>query len=147
VPSTTLEPLALAVAALLRALSVSEGLTAYAHDPGYAGLDSIPCAVVGIPTLGRVALDEPESQLGSRDWFVTFPVTLYFDLADATATSQLAIEYVEAFIKSVDTESLQAADGTVLDSKVTRAEPAEFVDTHRPLLAYECDLEIWKLVP
>jgi hypothetical protein len=120
VPSTTLEPLATAVAALLRALSVSEGLTAYAHDPGFAGLDALPCAVVGIPTIGRVGLDQSESQLGSRDWFVTFPVTLYFDLADATATATLAIEYVEAFIKSVDTESLQAADGTVLDSKVTR---------------------------
>jgi hypothetical protein len=147
VPSTTLEPLATAVAALLRALSVSQGITAYAHDPGFAGLDALPCAVVGIPTVGRVGIDQSESQIGGRDWYVTFPVTLYFDLADATATAKLAIEYVEAFIKSVDTESLQASDGTVLDSRVTRSEPAEIVNTHRPLLAYECDLEIWKLVP
>ena len=145
-PSTTLEPLAVAVANLLGGLSVSEGLKAYAHDPGFAGLDALPCAVVGIPRLGRVGVDQPESQLGARDWFVTFPVTLYFDIADATATAKLALEYVEAFIKQVDSESLQASDGTVLDSKVTSAEPAEIVNTHRPLLAYECDLEIWKLV-
>lgn len=145
-PSTTLEPLATSVATLLGALSVSEGITAYAHDPGYAGLDALPCAVVGIPTIGRVGTDQPESQLGARDWFVTLPVTLYFDIADATATAKLAIEYVEAFIKSVDTESLQSGDGSILDSKVTRCEPAEIVNTHRPLLAYECDLEIWKLV-
>ena len=146
-PSTTLEPLAQSVATLLGGLSVSEGITAYAHDPGFAGLDSLPCAVVGIPKIGRVSVDQSESQLGTRDWFVTFPVTLYFDLADATATAKLALEYVEAFIKQVDTESMQAADGTVLDSKVTNAEPAEIVNAHRPLLAYECDLEIWKLVP
>lgn len=145
-PSTILEPLATAVATLLGNLSVTPTLKAYAHDPGYSGLDSIPCAVVGIPTLGRVGLDESESQLGSRDWFVTFPVTLYFDADVATDVAKRAIEYVEKFIVSIDTESLQAADGTVLDSKVTRCEPVEIVDTHRPLLAYECDLEIWKLV-
>lgn len=145
-PSTTLEPLAAAVAALITSLTTATSVKAYAHDPGYAGLDSLPCGVVGLPAITRTGVDESESQLGARDWFCEFPVSLYFDLADPTFTSKQAIETVEAFIKLVDTESLQAADGTVLDAKVTEAVPVEIVDKDRPMVAYECKLEIFKLV-
>lgn len=147
--STTLDPLSTAVANAIATVNLSLGagtLKAYAHDPGYAGLDTLPCAVVGVPTIGRVGTDESESQLGTRDWFISYPVSLYFDLADATFTSRQAAEAVEAFIKLIDTESLQAADGTVLDAKVTECVPTEHVDPSRPMLVYECTLEIWKLV-
>lgn len=148
-PSTTLEPLANAIATQIATLSLTladEPLKAYPHDPGYAGLDVIPCAVIGIPAITRVGVDQPESQLGARDWFIEWPVNLYFDIADPVFTSQQAIETVEAFIKLIDTESLQAADGTVLDAKVTESVPVEYVDQARPLMVYECKLEIWKLV-
>jgi hypothetical protein len=145
-PSTTLEPLAQDIADLISGLAFSQGLKVYAHDPGYAGLDELPCAVLSVPDIRRVGMDEPESQLYTRDWFITIPIILYFDLHDATATSILAIEYVEALIKGIDTEALQAGDATVEDAKVVEASPTEIVDTKRPMLAYECSLEIYKLV-
>jgi hypothetical protein len=146
VSSTTLEPLAQDVADLLAGLTWSQGLKVYVHDPGYAGIDKLPCAVLSVPSIGRVGLDQPESQLYIRDWFITIPIVLYFDLADATATSILAIEYVETLIKGVDAESLQAGDATVEDAKVVECEPSELVDQHRPMLVYECSLEVQKLV-
>jgi hypothetical protein len=148
VPSTTLEPLAQLVKTVLDGLTWSQGLKVYAHDPGYAGMDSLPCAVLSVPTIRRTSIDAPEGQLYTNDWFISMPIDLYFDLDDATATSIVAIEYVETLIKGIDAGGLQQADPTLVeDPKIVDAEPVEIVDTKRPMLKYECALELLKIVP
>jgi hypothetical protein len=144
---TVLDPLAGALVDLLEALDVSEQVKGYKWEPGMTGFDRLPAAVVGIPSVQRVGVDEPESQLGSRDWFVSYPVDVYVRLDNSPAAAALAVEIVEALIVSIDTESLQAADGTVLDAKVTQSEPVlDLTDTAQPLLRYDCTVEIFKLV-
>lgn len=146
-PSTTLEPLIQLVKTVLNGLTWSQGLKVYAHDPGYAGMDSLPCAVLSVPVIRRVSIEAPESQLYTHDWFISIPIVLYFDLADATATSILAIEYVETLIKGIDAGGLQQVDPTLVeDPHIVDAEPTEIVDAARPMLQYECSLELLKIV-
>ena len=144
--STTLSPTADLIVAVINALTTSETVTATRWDPGMAGFDKLPAAAVGVPTIRRVGVDQPESQIGSRDWEITFPVTFYIDLAEAGYAQALAVEIAEAFIKAIDTESLQSSDASIIDAKVTESHPAEYVDDARPLLAYETTLELLKLV-
>lgn len=144
--STTIDPLAVLLAAEITAIGLTPTIKVHKWDPGTAGIDSLPAGVISVPTIRRVGVDEAESQLGTRDWIITFPVTLAFDLADPAFTQAQAIEYVEAFIKRIDTDNLQASDASILDAKVTLAEPSEVVDQARPRLDYDCTVEVLKLV-
>ena len=143
----TLDPLADDLVALVEALNTSQTVKGYKWEPGMTGFDALPACVVGLPSVGRVGVDEPESQLGTRDWFIDYPLDLYFRLDHSGDASALAVEVVDALVVSVDTESLQAADGTVLDAKLVSAEPVlDLTDQAQPLLRYETTLRVWKLV-
>lgn len=145
--STVLSPTADLIVTVINGLTTSETVKATRWDPGTGtGFDKLPAASVGVPTIRRVGVDQPESQIGSRDWEITYPVIFYIDLGEARYAQALAVEIVEAFIKAIDTNTLQASDGSIVDAKVTEAAPAEYVDDARPLLAYETTLELLKLV-
>lgn len=141
--STTLSPIATALKTKLETLTAStEAVKGHAKPP--RELDACPCGVVEIPTIERIDPDEAESQLGTNDWHIVFPVTLYVDLSEADYSIGQAIEFVEAWIKAIDADP--QLSGTVLDCKVTSAEPLVIDDTARPLLAYETSVAIWALV-
>lgn len=144
--STTIQPTADLIATVVSGLTVTPTVKSYRWDIGTAGLDALPAAIIGIPEVRRIAVEDFESQLGTRDWHMTFPIHIYVDLAEAVAAQIQAVAIVEAFIKAVDTDTLQAQDATIIDAKVIEAIPAEYVDAARPMLAYECRLELLKLV-
>ena len=142
--STVLDPTAVLVAAVLDGLAVTPTVKGYAVDPGMTGLDSLPCGVVGPPTIERRVVDEGDSQIGSRDWNLTFPVTLFFDLADTATAQAQATQTVEAFITAVDTATLSVSDASIEDAVVAVATPVEILNDARPMLAYECSLAVLK---
>ena len=144
--STTVQPTADLIAAVLAGLAVTPTVKSYRWDIGMAGLDALPAAIIGIPEVRRIAVEGFESQLGSRDWHLTYPIHIYVDLAEAVTAQVQVVDILEAFIKAVDTDTLQAQDATIIDAKVIEAIPAEYVDAARPMLAYECRLELLKLV-
>jgi hypothetical protein len=144
--STILQPLSDLVASTIENLATDEPVSAYATDPGLAGIDRLPVAVTGLPTLDRVDVDSPESQFGSYDWTVTLEVTFLFDLGDTNTAQEQALDTIEKFVSSVDAAALSATDASIVDAKVTRSEPAEIVDAARPMLSYVCTLRVLKLV-
>lgn len=141
--STTLAPIATALKTKLETLAAStENVKGYAKPP--RELDSVPCGVVEIPSIERVDPDTAESQLGTNDWHIVFPVVLYVDLSEADYSITQAIDFVEAWIKAIDAD--QTLGGAVFDCKVTSAEPLVIDDEARPLLAYETRVAVWALV-
>lgn len=144
--STILDPTATLIAAVLSGLAVTPTVKAYATDPGYAGLDALPAGVVGVPEIDRQDVQERESQLGTNDWTITYPVALFFDLADTATAQAQATQTVEAFIKAIDTATLSVSDATIEDAKVVSATPDEIADSARPMLVYDCRVVVFKLV-
>lgn len=146
-PSTILDPTAALIATVISGLAVTPPVKAYAADPGFAGLDSLPAGVVGVPQIDRSDVEERESQLGTSDWRIIWPVMLAFDLANAAAAQAHATQTVEAFIQAIDTATLSVSDATIEDAKVVSAVPDEVEDAARPLLVYDCRLVVLKFVP
>ena len=144
--STILQPLADLIADTINQLSVDEPITAYSNDPGFAGLDSLPAAIVGPPIVERTDVEGGESQLGSYDWRMEFPVTFLFDLGDSNTAQAQALDSVEKFVTSLDLATLSVADPSIVDAKVTRSEPGEVVDSARPLMSYTCTVRVLKLL-
>lgn len=106
-----------------------------------------PCAVVEMPAVRRADPEEPESQLGTNDWEVDFPVVFYFDLADPEYSQQQAVATVEAFIQAVD-EDGNLGFPTVLDTKVVETGPPEIMgDQTRAQIVYPTRVSLLKLVP
>ena len=140
--SSILKPINQLVANAIANLSTTPSVTAYATDPGLAGIDALPAAVCGLPTVQRTEPDQGESQLGSYDWNVQIPVVFLFDLADAATATQEALDVLEAFIKTIDTGTLSVSDPLIVDAKVTSSQPGEVVDNARPMLTYDCQVQI-----
>jgi hypothetical protein len=111
-----------------------------------------PWAVVQLPAIDRTGLEEPESQVGTEDWDLEFPVVFYFELTGAPEfVQEQAIAVIEAFIAAVDSDPLLSSAeipaGQIEEAKVTAAGPPELdVDQQRPLLVYPCDVALLALV-
>ena len=140
--STILSPLNELIASTISSLSLTPSFKAYATDPGLAGIDSLPAAVCGLPTLQRTEPDQAESQIGTRDWNIQIPVILLFDLADTATAQAEALAGLEAFVQAIDSGALSVADPMIVDAKVTNSTPGEVVDNARPLLTYDCSLHL-----
>ena len=149
--ANTLDGLAANVVTVIQALSVGFTVNATSYTSTVKGyswaprdLDKIPAAVVEMPEVERVDVDTPESQLGSFDWRVTFPVVFYFELDEAARGQAQAVNVVEAFIKAIDA-SPTMGDNAIIDSKVVHAGPPEIIDDEaRALIRYPCELRILK---
>jgi hypothetical protein len=140
-------PVGALIATVLAGLNTSTTVKAYQRDPGAAGLDRLPAAIVGIPEIQRTGIDLPERELGSNDWLITYPVSIHVALDNTTTAAVLVEEIAEAFIKAIDSFALQIADPTIDDAKVERCEPVlDLTDISRPVLIYECDLAVLKRV-
>jgi hypothetical protein len=144
-PSTVIVPLADALHALLEGLDFQPTVKAYRWAPSMVG--DVPAAVIDIPEVRRTGVDEPEEQLGSDDWTLTYPVELLVDLAVAETAQTRAVELLEAFIAAVDANP-SLGFPIVDDSKVTAGTPSfDLSDQARPLLTYDCEVEVLVRVP
>lgn len=126
-----------------------QGLTGLADAekwaPGMGGFN-LPGAVVALPDVTRVGVEQPETQLGTRDWLMSYRVVFYFDLADAKTAQAQAASVLEEWIQAIDSETLSVSDASIIDAKVTTSQPFQVVDAPRPTLGYETTLELLKLV-
>lgn len=122
--------------------------------------DTRPAAVVEMPAIERVAADERESQIGTRDVRLTFPVAFYFDLGEDPAFGQeQAVEVVAGYIDAIDaaTNDGQPLEGSafggaviVIDAKASADAPEIFppeASSGRPAIRYVCQTEVLGLIP
>lgn len=145
--STTVEPTANLIAAVLAALAVDPVVKAYTWQTGMSGIGALPAAIVDAPTIERTEVEQAESQLGSNDWTMTFPVYIFVDLKVAKTAASRIVEIVEAFVKAIDAGGLTVSDPSIIEAKVVSSTPLDAEDQQaRPLLAYDCRVEVLKLV-
>jgi hypothetical protein len=147
--SEIVEPLAQQIAEFITEITgLSTGQSVNGYRWERKAFDAkLPVGVVGIPTIRRTAPGERESQIGTDDWDMEFPVGLYFDLGDPVAAQQLAVETVERFIRAVDENPSLGDDTVVDDAAVLEAEPEVLMEQPRALLIYRCRLAVIKQVP
>ena len=104
----------------------------------------VPAGSVGVPTLERTDVDEAESQLGTDDWKLEFPVSLYFDLADVAKSQQSMVDALEAFTNAIDAD--QSLGLPTVEASVNDAQPFAERDRKRPLVGYEITVSVLRLV-
>lgn len=147
--STIVEPTAGLLATLAETVEVTmsngtRALKGYTWEP--REFDTVPAAAVGPPSVRRAGLDEGERELGSDDWYLDYPVSLYFDLDEAAKAQGQMAEALEAFVKAVDTDpSLGSA--LIDDCKVTSAEPFVEDGRQRTLCGYLCTVAVLRRNP
>jgi hypothetical protein len=143
--STVFDPVAQKLVDVINGIGATGAVTkaATGYKWGRVELDATPAGVVALPDFRRTGVEQKESQLGSNDWWLTYPVLLAVDLDEAVAAQGVVIDLLEAFIAAVDANP--SLSNTVLDSKVTDGTP--YIETHkgRPLVGYECHVEALKL--
>lgn len=133
--------------ATFTANGTSHTSTLKAHLWGPRQFDSLPAVVIELPAIERVGLDEPESQLGTRDFRLFFPVTLYFDVSEAAYTQAQAIAMIAEVIDAIDADP-GLGDPTVIDTKVENVDRPELEpDASRVRLRYPATVAVLKLVP
>jgi hypothetical protein len=144
-PSTVIVPLADALKQMLEGLDFAPAVKAYRWAPSMVA--TVPAAVIDIPEVRRTGIDEPEEQLGSDDWTLTFPVELLVDLAVADRDQTRVVELLEAFIAAVDANP-SLGFPIVEDSKVVAGTPGyDLSEEARPLLTYDCEVQVLVRVP
>lgn len=133
---------ALTVEFTARGTSHTSSLRAYYWSQ--KDLDTPPGAVIQLPEIRRTGIDDPERQLGSRDYLLAFDIDFMVDIDDSVFAQAQALAAVEAFIYAIDEDPSLGA--TVDEAKVVSAGPP-LVDQNatRPLLSYPAVLEVLKL--
>ena len=138
--SVLIEPVADALQAKLAAITL-QGAAVKAYTWAPARLDRVPAAVIEAPDVSRRDIEGAESQLGSNDWLLTFPVTLYVQLDEPVAAQTAAVDGLEQFVQAVDADAGLGIAG-VIESRVVTGEPAVIEEQKRALYAYECRVEV-----
>lgn len=143
-PSTVVAPVATQLASVVTGLSVTPAITGYESDPGKSGFPP-PAAVVDLPTLRFPDIDESQVQLGSKDWYMEYPVHFYFDLSVYSESQRQAVLALEAFKKAVDANP--TLNGTAEIARVVRAEPdlATLRSSGTPVLVYTVTVNVFQL--
>ena len=138
--STILQPVADKAATILEALDL--GVNTWANKQlrfGRAG-----AAEIEIPDIARTSLEQAESQLGSDDWELEFPVSIWVSMTEPHTAQTRLVALVEAWIAAVDYD-IQLG-GTVLEARVTEARRVYGTSGHHELVGYETTLSVLKLV-
>lgn len=105
-----------------------------------------PWAVIQLPSIQRTAVNAAETQLGSVDWWVSFPVEFYFELTKPAYSQAQAVNTIEAFINAVDADN-SLGDPEIIDAKVTQVDlPLIIDDAPRVQINYPTVLELHRIV-
>ena len=124
--------------------TVSAPVKAYKWAP--RDLDgSGPWAVVEVPTIERIGPDDRESQVGTKDWVIRFPVVWYAPLDDAYNAQALVVAALEAWTVAIDEDP--TTDPTIDHVGIDSVDQPELIeDQARPLLALQTTVLIRKFV-
>lgn len=143
--STVIQPVADRLKVLLEGLSVPSG-PIKVSDSGWMRdqLKGLPAAEIEIPDIDRG--EESESQLGSRDWQLDFPVTIYYDLREPTLAQVRIVEAVEKWIAAVDADEQLGGLSGVVTARVIRADRVYELQDKRTLIGYETTVRVTRLV-
>ena len=118
-------------------------LKVYATEP--RAVETRPAAWVRLDSFRRTGPEEPESQLGARDWWLTYEVVL---AVDAPEPGRAQLNMYELLADVIDVfDDNQQLTASVLDSKLTQGEQVwtDEPDQGPPLLLAVCQLEVWAL--
>ena len=126
--------------------TIATDLKVYSFDPGTAGLDSLPAAIVGLPD---VSLDAAGTQIGYRDWQFTYDVQFFFDLGDPIYAQQQAAQAAEEYVAMIGAAYLQQNDPQIDPDGVQISDISwsEVADQARPMLTYTARTTVLKLIP
>lgn len=139
--STILQPIADRLATILTGLSL--GVNTWAQ-PGLR-FGAAGAAEIEIPDIDRTPLERSESQLGSNDWDLEFPVAIWVNLTEAEISQKRLVALVEAWIAAVDADI--HLGGLVLEARVTHAARVYGTTANNvPLVGYETAVAVLKLV-
>lgn len=141
--SSLIQPVADVLKTTLEGLSLSPVLKVHVWARG--DLTRVPAAEIELPTITRVLPDEAESQIGTYDWRMDWPVTIYYDLREPKVAQERLADALEKWIAAVDANP--GLTGLALDAKVTSAERVYELQQNRTLVAYETTVSVIKLVP
>lgn len=128
--------------ALVEILDGAAGFTAYLWER--ENFDRLPAVAVGVPAFKRHGPDEAESQLGTLDWEIEYPISFYVDLANATDDQQRMVDGLQAIAVALDADP--TLGDTVFDSGITEATPFVEEERARPLAGYQVTVAALKLV-
>ena len=158
--STWITPIGQALADVASGIAgLTDGVTVKGILWAPRDTDVRPAAVVEMPSIDRVAADEGESQIGTRDARLRFPVAFYFDLSeDVTYSQAQATEVVEAFVDAIDASvesgplsPQQLSGGVIVVDAKTSVDPPEIfppeASSGRPVIRYVCRAEVLAFIP
>ncbi len=137
------DDIAEAIAQIARDLPLDPPLKAYTDPP--SSIFKMPCVVVDIPEINRRNVEEGESEVGSYDWRLTYPVGIFVELRESGAAHLYARHAAELFIRAID-ESFELA-ALVTDAVVTNARPEYELERERPAVLYVCTVDVFALEP
>lgn len=142
--SEILDPVAETIASFITDLDITDRVvTGYKWQRAMWDA-KLPVGEVGVPTIRRTEPGEAESQMGSDDWYLEYPIGLYVELAESVSAQALAVGIVEKFIRAVDANP-SLGDPTIHHASVIEAEPEVLAEKPRALLIYRCRLVFTKL--
>lgn len=145
--ATKLDQVAVAVGAAITAAAITlDGNALKVYDAEPRDLDTLPAVTVNGPTaFRRTEPDEPESQLGSDDWILTYTVTIYCPLDDP-ARSQRGMRAVLGQVIAALDDDRQLGGAVEIEAKIVNGEQS-FTDQaeQRQMVIYTCDLVAWVL--
>lgn len=145
--ATVLDELAVAAKTAIDAAAITSlGSTLKVYSYDLREVDTLPALVIGGPLdFSRAQPDEPESQLGSYDWRLTYEVNLYVQLDDPEQASTEARSILGQVIAAIDAD--ETLDGACLSAHLSDG-ALEYADNDngKQLLIYRCSLRIWALV-
>lgn len=145
--STVFQPIADRLAELLRGIMVDGTALNVPEDSWTRGVIHPPAAEIELPEGTKPGPEQSQSELGSFDYDLEFPVTIWVELTDVTVTQKRLAQYLEEFIAAVDNDP--TLDNTVLDSSVDSFEVVYGVGDgrKRDLIGYETRVGVIKLIP
>jgi hypothetical protein len=142
IPEEKLGAIAAAIAERFRTIT---DINVYEYEPLGLAL-SPPCITIGNCDFERSGVEEPESQLGSDDWLLTWAVTLYAPLHEPKKGFSDVRRLIGQAIRAIDAD--QKLGGEVLEAKLTTGDSGfNDEDMNRRLFVVECDLETLALMP
>lgn len=142
--STVIDPIAAGIKTVAAAVTATGSVTvkAFKWAPNAGDTDRLPAAVVYTPRVTRTAVgpDIPEDHLGSRDFYLDYPVHFYFDADDREFAAAQIAEVIEGFVNAIDS-SLDVGGG--LNS--TLAADAKVTEADEPIVTERNNRTIWEV--
>lgn len=146
--STKLGQVAAGAASVIEAAAITSrgnALKVYDYEP--RDLDVLPAVTIDGPTdFTRRGVDEPESQLGSFDWRLTYTLRIYVAADDPKVASDDSRAILGQVIAAIDAD--QSLAGTAEIDAVLSDGSREFTaddNQSRTLLVFTCALQVWAL--